>query len=56
MIELIVMDIDGTLTDGGIYYSEYEHHGIETKKFSVKDAAGILAAQAMGKECMFLTG
>ena len=56
MIELIVMDIDGTLTDGGIYYSEYEHHGIETKKFSVKDAAGILAVQAMGKECMFLTG
>ena len=56
MIELIVMDIDGTLTDGSIYYSEYKNHGIETKKFSVKDAAGILAAQAMGKQCMFLTG
>lgn len=53
MIELVVMDVDGTLTDAGIYYSE---NGIETKKFSTKDAAGILAVQAVGIKCMLLTG
>lgn len=53
MIKLIVMDVDGTLTDGSIYYNEA---GIETKKFSVKDGAGIVAAQAAGIPCMILTG
>lgn len=53
MIKLIVLDVDGTLTDGGIYYSE---SGIEIKKFNSKDAAGILACQAIGIDCMILTG
>ena len=53
MIQLIVMDVDGTLTDGSVYYNEA---GIETKKFSVKDGAGIVAAQAVGIPCMILTG
>ena len=33
------MDINGTLTDGNIYYSEYENHSIEIINFSVKNAA-----------------
>lgn len=53
MVKLIVLDVDGTLTDGGIYYSE---SGNEIKKFNTKDAAGILACQAIGIECMILTG
>ena len=53
MIKLVVMDVDGTLTDGGIYYSE---SGSEIKKFNSKDAAGILACQAIGIDCMILTG
>lgn len=53
MIKLIVMDVDGTLTDGGIYYSE---SGSEIKNFNSKDAAGILACQAIGIDCMILTG
>lgn len=53
MIKLIVMDVDGTLTDGGIYYFE---SGSEIKKFYSKDAAGILACQAIGIDCMILTG
>ncbi len=53
MIKLIVMDVDGTLTDGSIYYSE---NNIEIKKFNVRDAAGILACQMVGKKCMVLTG
>jgi 3-deoxy-D-manno-octulosonate 8-phosphate phosphatase (KDO 8-P phosphatase) len=53
MIRLIVLDVDGTLTDGGLYYS---NDGVETKKFYVKDGIGILLAQGVGKKCMILTG
>jgi 3-deoxy-D-manno-octulosonate 8-phosphate phosphatase (KDO 8-P phosphatase) len=38
MIKLIVLDVDGTLTDGKIIYDE---HGNETKNFSVKDGLAV---------------
>src|SRR5688500_12097820 len=37
-IRMIIMDVDGVLTDGGMYYSE---SGDEFKKFNVKDGVGI---------------
>lgn len=52
-IKLIVLDVDGTLTDGGIYI---DNNGIETKKFNIKDGAGIVLAQRHGIEFMILTG
>ena len=52
-IKYIVIDVDGTLTDSGIYYDE---HGNEQKKFSTKDAAGFFAAKAVGIKMMILTG
>ena len=42
MIKLLILDVDGTLTDGGIYY---DSTGNELKKFSVKDGAGLVALQ-----------
>ncbi|EEG92491.1 hypothetical protein ROSEINA2194_03644 [Roseburia inulinivorans DSM 16841] len=36
-IQLFIIDVDGTMTDGGIYYDE---NGNELKKFCTKDAAG----------------
>lgn len=53
MIKLVVIDVDGTMTDGGIYYDEY---GNEMKKFSVKDAEGFFAAKRKGIQTMILTG
>ena len=53
MIKLVIMDVDGTLTDGSIYYSDDQ---TEIKKFNVKDAAGIMACQSVGKKCVILTG
>jgi len=38
MIELIVLDVDGTLTDGKIYYTD---HGDEVKGFNIKDGLKI---------------
>ena len=40
-LSYLVIDVDGTLTDAGIYYDEY---GNELKKFCTKDAAGFFAA------------
>lgn len=52
-IKFFVIDVDGTMTDSGIYYDE---HGNETKKFCTKDAAGFFAAHVVGMEIMVLTG
>ena len=45
MIKLLILDVDGTLTDGGIYY---DATGNELKKFSVKDGAGLVALRRAG--------
>lgn len=37
-IELILSDVDGVLTDGGIIY---DNQGIEAKKFHIRDGLGI---------------
>ena len=52
-IKLFVIDVDGTMTDSGIYYDE---HGNEWKKFSTRDAAGFFAAKAAGIRTAVLTG
>ena len=38
-IKLFLCDVDGTLTDGGMYYSE---NGDELKKFNTRDGMGCL--------------
>ena len=53
MIRLLVLDVDGTLTDGGIYY---DATGNELKKFAAKDGAGLLIAHSAGIRVMICTG
>ncbi|MGL4946299.1 MAG: KdsC family phosphatase [Cetobacterium sp.] len=53
MIKLIVLDVDGTLTDGKLYIS---NSGDEMKAFSVKDGLGITQAISQGKEVAIITG
>lgn len=52
-IKYLVIDVDGTMTDAGIYYDE---HGNELKKFCTKDAAGFFTAHQAGMEILVLTG
>ena len=52
-IKLIILDVDGTMTDGGVYYGS---DGTETKKFNTRDAAGFFAAREAGINIMVLTG
>ena len=53
MIKYLILDIDGTLTDGGIYYDD---NGNETKRFSTKDGTGIIISKAAGITPLVLTG
>jgi len=46
-IKLVSLDVDGVLTDGGLYYAE---DGTELRRFNVKDGMGIKLAQAAGIE------
>jgi len=52
-IELIVLDVDGTLTEGKITYSE---SGDEIKSFSVKDGLVIASWIRLGREVAIITG
>jgi 3-deoxy-D-manno-octulosonate 8-phosphate phosphatase (KDO 8-P phosphatase) len=51
-LRLVVTDVDGVLTDGGVYYSE---RGEALKRFSVRDGMGIERLRADGVETAFMT-
>ena len=53
MIKLVLLDVDGTLTDGGIYRGNNEE---ELKRFNVKDGYAIVNAQKLGIEFGIITG
>ena len=53
MIELIVLDVDGCLTDGKIIYS---NSGDETKAFNVKDGLAIRSWIDLGHHAAIITG
>jgi 3-deoxy-D-manno-octulosonate 8-phosphate phosphatase (KDO 8-P phosphatase) len=49
---MLVMDVDGVLTDGGMYYGE---HGEELKKFNTRDGQGIALLHEAGLETAILS-
>ena len=52
-IRLIILDVDGVLTDGGIYMGP---DGEAMKRFDIKDGAGIMLWQRTGGMTAILTG
>ena len=52
-IELIVLDVDGTMTDSHITYSE---NGDEIKSFNVKDGLAIASWRKLGRQVAIITG
>ena len=52
-IELIVLDVDGTMTDSRITYSQ---NGDEIKSFNVKDGLAIVSWRKLGKQVAIITG
>ncbi len=51
-VKLLVLDIDGVLTDGRIIYGNY---GDEIKNFDVNDGLGIFLIKKAGMKCVVLT-
>jgi 3-deoxy-D-manno-octulosonate 8-phosphate phosphatase (KDO 8-P phosphatase) len=53
LIRLIAFDIDGVMTDGGLYFSD---SGKEFKRFNSLDGHGIKMLRASGVEAAIITG
>ena len=51
-LRLLIMDVDGVLTDAGMYYSE---SGEELKKFNTRDGHGIALLHAAGYRTAIVT-
>jgi 3-deoxy-D-manno-octulosonate 8-phosphate phosphatase (KDO 8-P phosphatase) len=51
-VRLVLTDVDGVLTDGGVYYGA---SGEELKRFSVRDGMGVERLRAAGIETGFVT-
>ncbi len=52
-IRLLILDVDGVLSDGLIYMG---NHGEELKAFNVRDGYGIRCALTSGIEVAIITG
>jgi 3-deoxy-D-manno-octulosonate 8-phosphate phosphatase (KDO 8-P phosphatase) len=52
-VKMLVCDVDGVFTDGGLYYDE---SGRVSKRFDVQDGFGVKLAQRMGLEVAVITG
>jgi len=52
-VRLMVLDVDGVLTDGGLYYDE---SGCVMKRFNVQDGLGIKMAPQAGLDFAVITG
>lgn len=51
-VKLLALDVDGVLTDGGLYYTET---GEELKKFNVKDGLGLKLLMQQGTEVAIIS-
>ena len=52
-IRLLVLDVDGVLTDGGLYYGP---SGEEIKRFDVQDGMAVVAARRAGLSVAVISG
>ncbi|MGQ0765164.1 MAG: KdsC family phosphatase [Gemmatimonadota bacterium] len=55
-IRLVVLDVDGVLTDGGIYLGDVGGTRLEFKKYDIQDGLGIKMLQAAGIIVAIITG
>lgn len=52
-IKLVITDIDGVWTDGGMYY---DNSGNEFKKFNTSDSAGVMMLRGLNIPLAIITG
>ncbi len=52
-IRVLLLDVDGVLTDGGLYFNE---HGESTKRFHTLDGQGLKMLQKAGIQAVVISG
>jgi 3-deoxy-D-manno-octulosonate 8-phosphate phosphatase (KDO 8-P phosphatase) len=55
-IRLVVLDVDGVLTDGGLYIGDVGGTPIELKRYDVQDGLGVRFMRAAGLRVVIITG
>ena len=55
-IRLVALDVDGVLTDGGIYLGDVDGARMEFKRFDILDGVGIKMLQLAGIDVAIITG
>lgn len=55
-VKFVVLDVDGVLTDGGIYLGDVDGRRMEFKKYDIQDGLGILLLRWAGIKVGIITG
>jgi 3-deoxy-D-manno-octulosonate 8-phosphate phosphatase (KDO 8-P phosphatase) len=55
-IRFVGLDVDGVLTDGGIYLGAVEGKSLELKRYEIQDGLGIFLMQKAGIRVAIVTG
>jgi 3-deoxy-D-manno-octulosonate 8-phosphate phosphatase (KDO 8-P phosphatase) len=55
-IRLVGLDVDGVMTDGGIYLGDVEGRRVELKRYEIQDGLGIKMMQQAGIVVAIITG
>jgi 3-deoxy-D-manno-octulosonate 8-phosphate phosphatase (KDO 8-P phosphatase) len=55
-VKFVVLDVDGVLTDGGIYLGDVDGRRLEFKQYDIQDGLGILMLRWAGIKVGIITG
>ena len=55
-VKFVVLDVDGVLTDGGIYLGDVDGKRMEFKKYDIQDGLGIVLLRWSGVKVGIITG
>ncbi len=55
-VELVGLDVDGVLTDAGVYVGSVGNHVVEMKRFDIQDGVGIKLLRQAGIKVVVVSG
>ncbi len=55
-IRLVGLDVDGVLTDGGLYIGDVAGRPVELKRYDIQDGLGVLFLRMAGLKVVIVTG
>ena len=55
-LRLVGFDVDGVLTDGGVYLGRVGDHAVELKRFDIQDGLGVKLLRAAGLTVVLVSG